>query len=96
MMWSHKLALHIADASWGEIRRQLTCKADWYGKELVIINRFFPSRQTCGYCGYRNKEAKALSVRLWEGPEGGAPHDHDINAAQNILKEGLRKRTLAA
>ena len=48
MMRSHKLALHIADASWGEIRRQLTYKADWYGKELVIIDRFFPSSQTCG------------------------------------------------
>ena len=63
MMRSHKLALHIADASWGEIRRQLTCKTDWNGKELVIIDRFFPSSQTCGYCGYcgyRNKEAKDL------------------------------------
>ena len=98
MMRSHKLALHIADASWGEIRRQLTCKTDWNGKELVIIDRFFPSSQTCGYCGYcgyRNKEAKDLSVRLWECPGCGALHDRDINAAQNILKEGLRKRTPA-
>ena len=87
MMWNHKLALHIADTSWDEIRRQLTYKADWYGKELVVIDRFFPSSQTCGCCGYRNKEAKDLSVRL---------HDRDINAAQNILKEGLRKRTPAA
>ena len=86
MMWNHKLALHIADTSWGEIRRQLTYKADWYGKELVIIDRFFPSSQTCGYCGYRNKEAKDLSVRLWECPECGAFHDRDINAAQNILQ----------
>lgn len=39
MMWNHKLALHIADASWGEIRRQLTYKTDWYGKELVVITR---------------------------------------------------------
>ena len=60
MMWNHKLALHIADTSWGEIRRQLTYKADWYGKELVVIDRFFPSSQTCGCCGYRSKEAKDL------------------------------------
>lgn len=96
MMWNHKLALHIADTSWGEIRRQLTCKTDWYGKELVIINRFFPSSQTCGCCGYRNKEAKDLRFGSGSARNAGALHDRDINAAQNILKEGLRKRTPAA
>ena len=96
MMRSHKLALHIADTSWGEIRRQLTCKADWYGKELVVIDRFFPSSQTCGCCGYRNKEAKDVLVGVGVCPHWGARHDRDFNAAQNILKEGLRKRTLAA
>jgi len=64
----------------------LPAKPTGMEKELVIIDRFFPSRQTCGYCGYRNKEAKDLSVRLWECPECGALHNRDINAAQNILQ----------
>ena len=64
MMRNHKLALHVADAAWGEIRRQLAYKADWYGKELVVIDRFFPSSQTCGCCGCRNKEVKDLSIRF--------------------------------
>ena len=90
MVKNHKLAKHIADASFGEVRRQLTYKAAWYGKVLSVIDRFFPSSQLCSVCGYRNTETKDLSVRKWTCPDCGATHDRDVNAAENIVKEGLR------
>ena len=96
MARNHKLAKQIMDASWGEVRRQLTYKSDWYKKELIVIDRFFPSSQTCGVCGLRNTEVKDLSVRYWTCPQCGAAHDRDINAAKNILAEGLRQVELLA
>ena len=88
MIKNHKLSKHIADASWGNFVNLLNYKCDWYGKELVKINRFYPSSKTCNSCGWINQELK-LSDRKWTC-KCGETHDRDINASKNILKEGLK------
>lgn len=89
MIKNHKLAKHISDASWGTFVRMLEYKADWNDKQIVKVNRFYPSSKTCHECGWVNQDLN-LSIREWTCPNCGTTHDRDQNASINILKEGLK------
>lgn len=87
IMQNHKLAKAIQDVSLSELKNIISYKASWYGKQIIFIDRFFPSSKLCSACGYKNTLLK-LSDREWVCPECGTIHDRDINAAKNILEEG--------
>ncbi|MBO1004498.1 RNA-guided endonuclease TnpB family protein, partial [Pseudogracilibacillus auburnensis] len=94
MLRNHKLAKSISDVSWPSFVRKLHYKADWYGRELIKVDRWFPSSQICFKCGNKG-DKKKLKIRQWTCPVCQTNHDRDINASKNILNEGLRLRTLA-
>ena len=82
------------DTAWRMFLNKLQYKAEWYGRTIVRIGRWFPSTQLCHRCSYRNMLTKDLNVRSWTCPQCGTSHDRDVNAAINILSEG--KRLIAA
>lgn len=72
----------------------LQYKLEDMGKQLVEVDKFFASSQTCSGCGYKNAETKNFSIRAWDCPECGTHHDRDINATINIRNEGMRLVTV--
>lgn len=89
MLKNHKLAKAIQEIGFYRFKSILTYKAFNNGKQVVLVDRFYPSSKTCHICGYINKGLK-LSDRDWICPECGERHDRDLNAAMNILLEGER------
>ncbi len=88
MVRNHALARAISDASWAELRRQLEYKADWYGRTVIAVDRFYPRSKTCSACGVITA-TMPLSVREWVCAACGTRHDRDVNAAKVLLAAGL-------
>ena len=87
MVRNRSLARAISDASWSEFRSMLTYKADWYGRTVVAVDRWYPSSKTCSRCGHL-LDTLPLHLREWTCPGCGEVHDRDVNAARNILAAG--------
>ena len=90
MMKNRHLAKSIASVGWSQFLTMVQYKMEHAGKYFMKINRWYPSSQTCGCCGYKNTDVKDLSVRKWKCPKCGAWHDRDVNAQQNIYKIGAK------
>lgn len=88
MLQNHKLASSVSDTSFSMFRNQLEYKCRWYGKELIVIDRFYPSSKTCSRCGWKNKDLK-LSDRTFVCKDCGLEIDRDLNAAINIQAVGV-------
>ena len=94
MMRNHRLAKSISDVSLYEITKQLEYKSLWNRRKYIKIDKYYASSQICNICGHKNTDTKNLSIRKWECPNCNTLHDRDINAAKNILNEGLRLLTI--
>jgi putative transposase len=90
MIRNRSLARAISDAAWSDLRGMLAYKCTWYGRELITVDRWYPSSKLCSACGAR-RESLPLNVREW-ACGCGSTHDRDVNAARNILAAGLADR----
>ena len=92
-MKNHCLSKSIQDLSIYETFRQLQYKSEWYGRDLIMIDRWFPSSKLCSVCGYKYNNL-SLNEREWTCPECGTKHDRDKNASTNIENEGKRIKNI--
>ena len=90
LLRNHTIAKAIQEVGFARFKEVLQSKALANGKQVILVDRFYPSSKTCSCCGYKHQGLK-LSDRFWTCPECGEHHDRDINAAKNILLEGQRK-----
>ena len=90
LMKNHQIAKAIQEVGFSRFKYVLQNKALVNDKQVVLIDRFYPSSKICSCCGYKKKDLK-LRDRFWTCPECGEHHDRDINASKNILAEGQRK-----
>ncbi|MDN3398701.1 IS200/IS605 family element RNA-guided endonuclease TnpB [Psychrobacter sp. APC 3426] len=95
MVKNRKLSKAISDSSWSTFTTMLNYKAEWYGKALIKVDRWYPSSKTCSGCGHLLTKAELpLQVRSWNCPSCLQSNDRDINASINILNEGLKLATI--
>ena len=83
------MARAIQEAAWSTLVSMISYKSNWYGKTFHKIDRWYPSSKTCNCCGHK-MDTMTLDIREWDCPNCGSHHDRDLNAAKNILDEGLR------
>jgi putative transposase len=90
MLEKHWFSKQLQDVSWYEFQMMLNYKANWYGRQVIYVDLDFPSSQLCSNCEHKNEEL-GMEIIKWVCPQCNTKHDRDLNAAKNILQEGLRK-----